>query len=193
MKKNQYHAALAITGETKGISQVRLYKEPGLGSWRFRRWFGRLCTSFTIKTRKLPKYLYQLIPSGHHSYNICNFDQIERFYCKNRHLQKFFPHTLLLTGTTLTQIYVMLNHTWYKFRNLLLKLGRPKPSLVYIINDPLCLKLLARMRLDLSHFNEQRFRHNFRDSVNLLSTCSLEVESMNHLFWYCHNNLLSGL
>lgn len=81
----------------------------------------------------------------------------------------------------------MLNHTGYRFRNLLLKLRWSNPSLVYIINDPLGLNPLTKQKFFLCHFNEQKFRHNFQDCVNLLCNFSLEMESINHLFLYCHN------
>ena len=34
---------------TKGTSQIKLYKELGLESLRFSKWFRWLCTSFKIK------------------------------------------------------------------------------------------------------------------------------------------------
>lgn len=73
------------------------------------------------------------------------------------------------------------------FRNSLLKLGLVNSSSVYYIIEPIRLKLLARLMLDLSHLNEDRFIHDFQYGVNPLSTCSLEVESANHFFLYCHN------
>ena len=81
------------------------------------------------------------------------------------------------------------NHFWIfrRFRSLLLKLRWSTPSLVYIINDPLGLNLLTKQKSFLCHFNEQKFRHNFQDCVNLLCNFSLEMESINHLFLYCHN------
>ena len=65
----QYNAALAITGAIKGTSQTKLYKELGLESLKFRRWFRRLCTFFKIKTSGKPEYLFNLIPAGQYSYN----------------------------------------------------------------------------------------------------------------------------
>ena len=65
----QYNAALAITGAIKGTSQTKLYKELGLESLKFRRWFRRLCTLFKVKTSGKPEYLLNLIPTGQHSYN----------------------------------------------------------------------------------------------------------------------------
>ena len=41
--KVQYNAALGITGAIKGISQLKLYKELGFESLKFRKWFRCLC------------------------------------------------------------------------------------------------------------------------------------------------------
>ena len=65
-----------------------------------------------------------------------------------------------------------------KFRNTLLKLGRPTSELIYKIHHPLGLKLLTRLRLGLSHLNEHRFKHNFKNCINLLW--------INLLLTYCH-------
>ena len=77
----QYNAALAITGAIKGTSQTKLYKELGLESLKFRRWFRRLCTFFKIKTSGKPEYLFKLIPTGQHSYNTRSLDQTDTYYC----------------------------------------------------------------------------------------------------------------
>ena len=50
----QYNAALAITAAIKGASQTKLYKELGLESLKFRRWFRELCTFFKVKTSGKP-------------------------------------------------------------------------------------------------------------------------------------------
>ena len=49
-----YNAVLAITGAIRGTSQIKLYKELGLESLRFRRWFRRLCTFSKIKIHGKP-------------------------------------------------------------------------------------------------------------------------------------------
>ena len=45
----QFNAALAITGAMKGASQTKLYKELGLESLKFRKWFRQLCTFLKLK------------------------------------------------------------------------------------------------------------------------------------------------
>ena len=78
----QCNAALAITGATKGTSQTKLCKELGLESLKFRRWFRRLWTFLKIKTSGKPEYLFNLIPTGQHSYNTRSLDQTETYYCR---------------------------------------------------------------------------------------------------------------
>ena len=68
------------------------------------------------------------------------------------------------------------------FKNVFLKIGRPTPKPVYNINDHNGLRLLTRLRLGLSHLNEHKFNYNFKDCVNPLCPCSLQVESVSHFF-----------
>ena len=61
------------------------------------------------------------------------------------------------------------------FKSRLLSFIRPIQSDVYNIFDPIGLKFLTRLRLDFSHLNEHRFRHNFQDCLNPLCSCSLQT------------------
>ena len=56
----------------------------------------------------------------------------------------------------------------------------------FSIYDPLGIKLFNRLRVDFSHLNEHKFRHNFADTLNPLCSCSLETESTAaHFFLRC--------
>ena len=57
-----------------------------------------------------------------------------------------------------------------------------KTSSIY---DLLGIKLLNRLRVDFSHLNEHKFRHNFANTLNPLCSCSLETESTAHFFQRC--------
>ena len=72
--------------------------------------------------------------------------------------------------------------SYYAVRNAFLKIDRPTPKPVYNIHDPNGLKLLTRLRLGLSHLNKHRFNYNFKECVNPLCSCSLEVEPVSHFF-----------
>ena len=76
IERIQYNAALAITGAIRGTSQIKLYKELGLESLWFRRWFRRLCTLLKTKIHGKPKYLLNMIPSSLTHYNTRNNDQL---------------------------------------------------------------------------------------------------------------------
>ena len=92
----QYNAALAITGAVRGTSRVKLYKELGLESLSFRRWFRRLCTFYKIKTLGMPSYLHSIIPNGGHIYNTRAIETVETFYCRtNIFKYSFFPYTIV--------------------------------------------------------------------------------------------------
>ena len=49
------------------------------------------------------------------------------------------------------------------------------------------MKFLTRMRLDFSHLNEHRFRHNFQDCLNPLCSCSLETEDAKNYLLHCYH------
>ena len=76
--------------------------------------------------------------------------------------------------------------TLLTFGNSLLKMVRPTPKPIYNIQNPNGLKLLTILRLGLSHLNEHKFNDNFKDCVNLLCSCCLEVESVPHFFLHCY-------
>ena len=64
---------------------------------------------------------------------------------------------------------------------------KPTENKTFSIYDPLGIKLLNRLRVDFSHLNEHKFSHNFADTLNPLCLCSLEIESIAHVFLRCRN------
>ena len=181
IERVQYNAALAVTGAIRGTSQTKLYNELGLKSLKFRRWMRRLYIFFKIRTLKIPKYLYYLIPNDRLIYNTRNQDFVETYFCRTDAFKYSISFYSISEWNKLdpdlrnAKSYSML-------RKSLLKFGRPSPNHIYKIHDPLGLKLLTRLRLGLSHLNEHRFYHNFDSCINRLCSCSLEVEPTKHFF-----------
>ena len=70
---------------------------------------------------------------------------------------------------------------------------------IYNISNPVGLKYLTRLRLELSNLNENKFKLNFQDCINPLCSCNLEPESNFHFFLHCHHctilrpDLMNGL
>ena len=60
-----------------------------------------------------------------------------------------------------------------------------KENSIFSIYDPLGVKLLTRLRLQFSHLNEHKFRHGFRDTINVMRACESEVETTEHFLLRC--------
>ena len=71
------------------------------------------------------------------------------------------------------------------FKNSLLRVIRPSAMSTHGIHNLIGLKFLTSLPLGLSHLNEHKFKHNFKDCVNPLCSCSLEIESPSHFFLHC--------
>ena len=71
------------------------------------------------------------------------------------------------------------------FRKKLLSFIKPMENKTFSIYDPLGIKLLNRLRVDFSHLNEHKFRHNFADTLNPLCSCFLETKSTAHFILRC--------
>ena len=130
-----------------------------------------------------PNYLINLIPKGEQTIGTRN-NHIPSYHCRTDCFKySFFPSTL---------------NDWFKldenirnsesiaiFKSRLLSFIRPVQSNIYHIFDPKGLKFLTRLRLGLSHLNEQKFRHNFQNCLNPLCFCSSEIEDTSHYLLHC--------
>ena len=69
------------------------------------------------------------------------------------------------------------NHSYVGFRKKNTKfITKPTENKTFSIYDRLGVKLLNRLRFDFSHLNEHKFRYSFADTLNSLSSYSLEPE-----------------
>ena len=64
---------------------------------------------------------------------------------------------------------------------------KPTQNKTFSIYDPLEIKLLNRLRVDLSQLNSHKLRHNFSDISNPLCSYSLENKTTAHFFLDCRN------
>ena len=140
------------------------------------------------KTRKRghPEHLYILIPVKSSFYNTRKSYHIETYYCRTVIFKySFFPYVILKWN----RLHQMLrnSNSCGIFTNSLLQIDRTVSKPKFNMHNPVRLKLLTRLRLRVSHLNENRFNHNFKDCINPHCSCSLEVESTSHFFLHCHN------
>ena len=72
------------------------------------------------------------------------------------------------------------------FKNFLLSFIRPLYFDTFGTHNPVGLQLLTRLRMGLSHLNEHKFKHIFRDFLSPLCGCNLGPETTSHYLLQCH-------
>ena len=72
------------------------------------------------------------------------------------------------------------------FKLSILNFVRPRENSVFAVHDINGLKLLTRLRLNFSHLNEHKFRHNFNDTINPMCSCGKEPETTLHYLLRCN-------
>ena len=73
------------------------------------------------------------------------------------------------------------------FEKRLLNFIRPNSNNIFNINNPLGLKLLTLLRIDLSHLKEHKFKHIVQDSKDPLRSCGIDTVSTVHSFLHYVN------
>ena len=68
---------------------------------------------------------------------------------------------------------------------------KPTENKAFSIYNPSEIKLLNRLRVDFSHLNEHKFRHNFANTLDPFCSCSLETETLMNELNNIHNSLIS--
>ena len=149
----QYNAALAITGAIRGTSKDKLYKELGFEYMSSRRWLKRLCLFHKIYHNKSPEYLYRLIPQPHNLFNLRNQHLIPQIFGRtNLYSDSFFPTVIKEFNNLDYQITHQLS--FQSFRRVLSKTIRSVPNSLFDTCDTHGIKLLTRLRVELSHLKE---------------------------------------
>ena len=142
-----------------------MYQELGLESLCDRRWYRKLVFFYKIVKGLAPSYLQSyLLPDNERT---CN--TIKTFVTRTSTFRAtFFPYC--------TKEWNQLNddikkiESIKKFKKTLIKVIRTKENFIFGVSDIYGIKLLTRLRLNFSHLNEHKFRHNFNDTIN--PTCN---------------------
>ena len=71
------------------------------------------------------------------------------------------------------------------FKTNIVKFIRSSPNSVYNRDNPKGLKFVTRLRLGLSHLREHKFKYSFQDTINLLCSCGIDIESTEHFLLHC--------
>ena len=61
------------------------------------------------------------------------------------------------------------------FKKSLIQFVRPSPKSLFNGHSPKDIKYEIRSRLGLSHLREHKFKHSFRDTLNLFCDCGCKI------------------
>ena len=174
----QYNACLAITGAIRGTSRERLYRELGLETLNNRRWSRKLFFFHKIIKGFSPSYLQKILcfrNVQHYQTRSKSTKIIEQIKARTKAFENsFFPYCIKEWLKLSDEIRSI--ESSKQFKKTILDFIRPKENSIYAIHDISGLKLLTRLRLNFSHLNEHKFRHNFKDTVNPMFSCGFEPE-----------------
>ena len=133
----------------------------------------------------IPKYLTDLVPKREIGYNIRNRNK-PFFKCRTESFKNSFSQYTIEAWFSLYPAIIN-SKSLEIFKSKLLAFIRPVQRSVYSVFNPQGLKFLTQLRLGQSHLNEHRFTDNFKDCINPLCSCSLEVENTLHFFLHCQH------
>ena len=148
----------------------------------------KVCYLYKVKSSKRPSYLCDMLPPLQRSQR--NQDFFQPLLCRAEIFKNFFLRYTVNEQNKLDPKIRNID-SYVGFRKKLLSFTKPTENKTFSIYDPLGIKLFNRLRVDFSHLNEHKFRHNFADTLNPLCSCSLETESTIHFFLRCryYNNI----
>ena len=130
----------------------------------------RLCLLYKFLSTGQPSYIHKLLPQMRNSHRHPNTFHV--FPCRTEYFKNsFFPH-VIREWSKLDPNIRLDSRNYHIFRNALSKFVMPVERKIFNINDPLGIKMLTRLRLGFRHLREHKFTHDFKDTLNLLCSCS---------------------
>ena len=164
VERTQYLAALAITGTWQGSNRSKLYEELGWETLSDRRQCRRILQIHKIKNNMTPSYLKDKLPPNRRPlYRFNNSNTFHEIKCKtSRYKNSFFPDAINSWNNIITNFQNVPTFTSLKAH--ILSLIRPKTRSTFGVHDPLGLRYLFQLRVNLSPLRSHRRRHNFADT-----------------------------
>ena len=177
-----------VKNSARGTSTEKIYQELGLESFKSRRWFRKFCHFYKIFSEKSPSYLFNLIPNFNRVHSTRLSHNIPPIKVRHHYFKSsFFPSAI--TGLNKLDLNIRNSASLNTFKKKLLNFIRPCANSIFDIHNPLGIKFSTRrLRLDLSHLHEHKFRYCFQDTLNPLCECGKNIESTMHFFLHCTRN-----
>ena len=153
-------------------------------SLQLRRWYRKLCYFYKIYNNQAPSCLTELIPSRNEAYQTRHVANAPSFNFKHILFKNTFLPSAVLEWSKLDPS--LQNSASYNvFKNSILKCIRPSRNTIFQCHNPKGIKLVTRLRFDLSYLREYKFKHGFQDTLNPLCSCGHDIETTFHYFLHC--------
>ena len=180
----QYNTVLAITRALRSSSRENVYQELGLESVQQRWWFRKLCYFVQITKIKPPSIcLIKSPPLGTH----IEQEKISTTFPSSM-LDMFFKNSFLpstvIEWNNLDKC-IRSSESFALFKKSILQLTRASPNSNFNCHNPIGIKLITSLKLDLSHPQDQKFKHNFLDCLNPFCCCGNDIETTVHYVLLC--------
>ena len=184
----QYNACLAITGCFRGTSREKLYSELGLESLADRRFIRRMVFFYKIVNKLAPQYLYDYLPTQNVvSANLRSRPPIRPLaFRTERYRNSFFPFCISQWNKLDSHIRNLPSIS--SFKQAITNFLKPKPSLIFGVQNIQGVVYLNRLRVGFSHLREHKFRHGFLDTLDPFCNCRTNsIETTEHFLLHCSN------
>ena len=153
---------------------------------------------YKIFKSKSPQYLFKLILEKTSTYVTRNAGNIRLFNIKHNFYKNSFFLSTIIEWKNLDS-NLRYSENFGIFKNNILKFIRPKLNSFFNCCNLKGIILITRLRLELSHLGEHKFKYNFQNCLNALCSCGSSIESTSHFRLHCpifhdkRNTLLSTL
>ena len=182
----QYNAALAVTGVWHGSNRAKLYEELGWETLSDRRMLRRATQLYKITNDMTPSYLVEKLPPRKRCslYNADESLSFREVRCRSsRYANCFFPDAISSLDKLICNFTDM--PSILEFKSHITSLIRPNHKSIFKIHDPLGLRFLFMVRLDLSPLRSHKWHHNFIDTPSVTCLCHQEAEDTCHFLLKC--------
>ena len=177
----QYNGCPALLGAITGLPREKIYYELGPKSLQHWHLYNKICLFYKIFRQNKPVYIFNLIPAKNLYYNTRKIDKVTLLILNITFSKKYsFPSTVVKWNKLEPNLRSVASLSVFK-KNLL-KFIRPSPDSVFNCCNCKGIKYFARVRLDLSHLCEHKFKHIFEDTLSPFACVAL-ITSM-HFFFF---------
>ena len=141
-----------------------------------------------ITKNQSTKYLFDKIPTTRTEYRTRNnIDNIPRFNVKHTFLKKLvlLVHTVIEWNNP--DKSKRSSESFAVFKRNVLQFMQPTPNRTFNYRNSVGIKLITRLRLDLSHLRDHKFKHNFLECINPIFRCNKNIETTVLYLLHCPN------